>query len=103
MDKISPITRPPLIAIVLFAIAGVYSLIYGILTLKTIFIDVIWITSALGDGIAYVLNGGVMVGWTLLVTRKTPINKRKLFVICLLVGGVSNIAAGIIHIFDAMF
>ena len=56
--KISPITRPPLIAIALFAIAGVYSLIYGILSVKTVLLDDTQITSAWGEGVAFILNEG---------------------------------------------
>ena len=101
--KISPITRPPLIAIALFAIAGTYSLIYGILSVKTVLLDDTQITSAWGEGIAHILNGGAMVGWTHLVTRKTSIANRKVFVICLMIAGVATVLVGITGIFDAIF
>ena len=102
--KISPVSRPPLVAVVLFALAGVYSLIYGILTTEAVLSDVPRTTSEWEEGIAYILNGSAMVGWAFLVTQKTVINKRKkLFVICLLISGVSTILVGITHVFDAIF
>ena len=102
--RISPITRPPLIAIVLFAIAGVYSLGYGVLRIEAILSDVSRITFEWEEGIAYILNGSAMVGWTLLVTQKTFINKRKkLIVVCLLIGGASSVLVGITSIFDTIF
>ena len=101
--KISPLTRPPLIAIVLFALAGVYSLILGILSVKTVLFDQTQITLTWGEGIAHILNGGAMVGWTHLVTRKTSITNRKVFVICLMIAGVGIVAVGITHILDAIF
>ena len=100
--RISPVSRPPLIAVVLFAAAGVYSLIYGILITDAVLSDVHRITSEWGDGVAYVLNGAAMVGWTYLVTRKTSIANRKMLVICLMIGGVAIILAGLTHIFDAI-
>ena len=101
--KISPLTRPPLIAIVLFALAGVYSLILGILSVKTVLFDQTQITLTWEEGIAHILNGGAMVGWTLIVTRKTSIKNRRLFVICLMIAGVATVAAGVTHILDAIF
>ena len=101
--KISPLNRPPLIAIVLFALAGVYSLILGILSVKTVLFDQTQITLTWGEGIAHILNGGAMVGWTHLVTRKTSITNRKVFVICLMIAGVGIVAVGITHILDAIF
>ena len=53
--KISPITPPPLIAIAIFAIAGVYSVIYGILFVKTVLLDNTQIASAWGEGVAFIL------------------------------------------------
>ena len=101
--KVSPITRPPLIAITLFAIAGAYSLIYGILSVKTVLLDDTQITSAWGEGIAYIFNGCAMVAWTHLVTRKTPIENRKILVVCLMIAGVATILAGITGVLDAIF
>jgi len=101
--RISPVTRPPLVAAMLFAIAGAYALIYGILTLETYFFGITQITSAWGEGIAHILNGGAMVGWTHLVTRKTSIANRKVFVICLMIAGVATVLVGITGIFDAIF
>ena len=101
--KISPISRPPLVAVVLFALAGVYSLIYGILTTEAVLSDVPRITSEWEKGVAYILNGSGMVGWAFLVTRRASINNRKLFVICLLISGTSTVLAGITHVFDAIF
>ena len=101
--QISPITRPPLVAAMLFAIAGAYSLIYGILTLETYFFGITRISSAWGEGIAYILNGGAIVGWTYLVMRETPINGRKMLVICSMIVGVTTVAVGMISILDAIF
>ena len=101
--KISPVSRPPLVAVVLFALAGVYSLIYGILTTEAVLSDVPRITSEWAKGVAYILNGSAMIGWTFLVTRRASINNRKLFVICVLIGGASAILIGITRIFDAIF
>ena len=101
--KISPVSRPPLVAVVLFALAGVYSLIYGILTTEAVLSDVPRTTSEWEEGIAYILNGSAMVGWALLVTRKASINNRKLFVICVLIIGASTILMGITRIFDAIW
>ena len=100
--KISPVSRPSRVAVVLFALAGVYSLLYGILTIGVPLFDEPLIIPEWGTGMAYLLNGGAMVGWVLLVTRKTPINQRKLFVICLMIAGVSTVIVGITHIFDAI-
>ncbi len=101
--KISPITRPPLIAIALFAIAGVYSLIYGILSVKTVLLDDTQITSAWGEGVAFILHGCAMVVWTHLVTRKTSIANRKILVICLVIAGVATVLVGITGILDVIF
>ena len=101
--KISSVSRPPLAAVVLFALAGVYSLIYGILTTEAVLSDVPRITSEWEKGVAYILNGSGMVGWALLVTRKASINNRKLFVICVLIIGASTILMGITRIFDAIW
>ena len=101
--KISPVSRPPLVAVVLFALAGVYSLIYGILTTEAVLSDVPRITSEWAKGVAYILNGSAMIGWAFLVTRRASINNRKLFVICVLIGGASAILIGITRIFDAIF
>lgn len=99
---ISPVSRPPIIAVVLFAIAGVHSLTYGILRIEAVLSDLPRIASDWEKGIAYLLNGGAMVGWTLLVTRKAAIARRELLVICLMISGVCFIGVGIIHIFDAI-
>ena len=101
--KISLVSRPPLVAVVLFALAGVYSLIYGILTTEAVLSDVPRITSEWAKGVAYILNGSAMIGWAFLVTRRASINNRKLFVICLLISGTSTVLAGITHVFDAIF
>ena len=101
--KISPISRPPLVAVVLFALAGVYSLIYGILTTEAVLSDVPRTTSEWAKGVAYILNGSGMVGWALLVTQKASINNRKLFVICVLISGASTILMGITRIFGAIW
>lgn len=101
--KISPITRPPLIAIALFAIAGVYSLIYGILSVKTVLLDDTQITSAWGEGVAFILNGCAMIVWTHLVTRETSIANRKVLVICLMIAGVVTVLVGITGILNAIF
>ena len=101
--QISPITRPPLFAAMLFAIAGAYALIYGILTLETYFFGITRITSASGEGIAYILNGSAILGWTHLVIRKMPITKRKIFVICSMIVGVATVVIGIIGILDVIF
>ncbi|MCG9132854.1 hypothetical protein J5I95_14335 [Candidatus Poribacteria bacterium] len=101
--KISPITRPPLIAITLFAIAGVYSLIYGVLSVKTVLLDDTQITSAWGEGIAFIFNGCAMIVWTHLVTRKMSIENSKIFVICLMIAGVATVLVGIAGVLDAIF
>lgn len=101
--KISPITRPPFVASILFAIAGAYALIYGILTLETYFWGITRITSAWGEGIAYILNGGAIVGWSHLVMPKMPITKRKTLVICSMIVGVVTVLIGIAGILDAIF
>ena len=101
--KISPVSRPPRVTVVLFALAGVYSLIYGILTMESVLSDVSRITSEWGKGIAYLLNGGAIVGWAYLVTRKTSIAHRKLLVVCLMILGVITISDGVRHIFDAIW
>ena len=101
--KISPVSRPPRVAVVLFLLAGVYSLIYGILTMESVLSDVSRITSEWGRGIAYLLNGGAIVGWTLLFTRKTSIARRKILVICLMITGAVTIIDGITHISDAIW
>ena len=102
--KISSVFRPPFVALILFALAGVYALIYGVLTIEAVLSDVSRITLEWQEGIAYILNGSAMVGWTFLVVRKTVINKHKqLFVICTLISGGSTVLVGITLIFDAIF
>lgn len=101
--QISLITRPPFFAAILFAIAGAYALIYGILTLETYFFGIIRITSAWGEGIAYILNGGAIVGWTYLVMPKMFITKRRALTVCSMIVGVGTIVIGIISILEAIF
>ena len=102
--KISPVSRPPFVALVLFALAGAYSLIYGVLTIEAVLSGVSRVTLEWQEGIAYILNGSAMVGWTFLVTQKTVINKNKrLIVVCSLIGGASTVLVGITLIFDAIF
>ena len=101
--RISPVTRPPLVAAILFAIAGVYALIYGILTLETYFFGITRITSASGEGIAYILNGSAIVGWTHLVMPKMFITKRRALTVCSMIVGVATVVIGIIGILDAIF
>ncbi len=101
--RISPITRPPLVAAMLFGVAGAYSLIYGILTLEIYFFGITRIASAWGEGMAYILNGGAILGWTHLVMREIPINKRKMLVICSMIVGVATVMVGVVGILDAIF
>ena len=101
--QISPITRPPLVAVMLFAIAGAYALIYGILTLETYFFGITRIASAWGEGIAYILNGGAILGWSHLVMWKMSINRRKTLTICSMIIGVATIVVGIAGVLNAIF
>ena len=101
--QISPITRPPFVAAMLFAVAGAYSLIYGILTLETYFFGITRITSAWGEGIAYILNGSAILGWSHLVMREMSINGRKMLVICSMIIGAATLMIGIVGILDAIF
>ena len=102
--KISPVSRLPRVAVILFALAGVYSLIYGILTMESVLSDVSRITSEWGTGIAYLLNGSAIVAWAYLVPHKTSIAHRKILVICLLtIIGVVTIIEGITHISDTIW
>lgn len=101
--KTSPVSRPPHVAVVLFALAGVYSLLYGILTIRVVLSGEPLIMLEWEKGIAYLLNGGAMMGWTLLVTRRASITRRKILVICLMIAGVSTVIVGITHIFDAIW
>ena len=101
--QISPITRPPLVAAILFAIAGAYSLIYGILTLETYFLGIIRITPVWGEGIAYLLNGSAILGWSHLVMREMPINGRKMLMICSMIVGGATIMVGVVSILDTIF
>ena len=101
--KISPVSRPPRVAVVLFALAGVYSLLYGILTIGVPLFDEPLIIPKWGTGIAYLLNGGTMIGWTYLVTRRTSITHRKILVISLMITGAITIVEGMTHIFDAIW
>ena len=101
--KISPVSRPPRVAVGLFALTAVYALLYGILTIRIVLSDGTLIIPEWGKGIAYLLNGSAIVGWTLLVTRKTSIANRKILVICLMITGAVTIIDGITHIFDAIW
>ena len=101
--KISPVSPSPRVAVALFALAAVYSLLYGILAMGTALSDEPLIIPEWRKGIAYLLNGGAMVGWTLLVTRKASIPHRKLLVVCLMILGVVTISDGITHIFEAIW
>lgn len=101
--KISSVSRPPRVAVVLFALAGVYSLLYGILTIGVPLFDEPLIIPEWGTGMAYLLNGGAIVVWTHLFTRKTSIANRKILVICLMITGAVTIIDGITHIFDAIW
>ncbi len=101
--RISPGTRPPLVAAILFAIAGTYSLIYGILTLETYFFGITRIMSAWGEGIAYILNGSAIVGWSHLVMPKMFITKHRALTVCSMIVGVATVVIGVIGILDAIF
>lgn len=101
--RISPVTRPPLVAVILFAIAGAYSLIYGILTLETYFFGISRIMLAWGEGIAYILNGSAIVGWSHLVMPKMFITKHGALIVCSMIVGVATVVIGIIGILDAIF
>lgn len=102
--KISPVSRPPRVAVVLFALAGVYSLLYGILTIGVSLFDEPLIIPKWGTGIAYLLNGGAIVAWAYLVPQRASIAHRKILVICLLtIIGAVTIVEGIAHIFDAIW
>ena len=102
--KISSVSPTPRVAVVLFALAGVYSLLYGILAVRVALSDeLLIIIPEWGKGIAHLLNGGAIVGWTLLVTRKATIPNRKLLVVCLMILGVITISDGITHIFKAIW
>lgn len=100
--KISPVSHPPRVAIVLFALAGVYSLLYGILTIGVPLFDEPLIIPKWETGIAYLLNGSAMIGWAYLVTRRTSITHRKILVISLMIVGALTIMEGITHISDAI-
>ena len=101
--RISPVTRPPLVAAMLFAIAGAYALIYGILTLETYFFGITRIPSAWGEGIAYILNGSAILGWSHLVMWKMSINRRKTLTVCSMIVGVATIVVGIVGVLDTIF
>lgn len=101
--KISPVSRLPRVAVVLFALAGVYSLLYGILTIGVPLFDESLIIPKWETGIAYLLNGSAMIGWAYLVTRRTSITHRKILVISLMIIGAITIADGITHISDAIW
>ena len=101
--QISPITRPPLVAAMLFAIAGAYSLIYGILTLETYFFGIIRIALAWGEGIAYILNGGAIIAWSHFVMPKMLITRRRLLTVCLMIIGVATVVVGVVGVLDAIF
>ena len=100
--KIPPVSPLPRVAVVLFALAGVYALLYGILTISVPLFEEPLIIPKWGTGIAYLLNGGAMIGWTYLVTRKTSIPPRKIWVICLMILGAVTMIEGIVHISDAI-
>ena len=101
--KISPVSPPPRVAVALFALAAVYSLLYGILTMRIALSDQPLMIPAWGKGIAYLLNGGAILGWTLFVTRKASIPNRKLLVVCLIILGVITMSDGITRIFKAIW
>ena len=102
--KISPVSRPPRVAVVLFTLAGAYSLVCGILRIETVLSEEPRITSAWAEGVACILNGSAMAGWTFLVVQKTVINKnKKLMVVCLLISGASTVLVGIALIVDTIF
>ena len=78
-------------------------MVYGILTIGVPLFDEPLIIPKWETGIAYLLNGGAIVGWTYLVTRKTSITHRKILVIGLTITGTVTIVDGITHIFDAIW
>ena len=52
---------------------------------------------------AAILNGGAIIFWTLLITRKVVYGKVRLVVPVLVICGIGFIGIGISHIIDAVY
>ena len=99
--RISPVSRLPLVAVVLFAAAGVYSLIYGILIthalvlINVIVSDILRVTADSEQMIGFIVSGGAIVGWARFVMRKTAPTNFKILVPAFTIFGVIYIGFGI--------
>lgn len=102
--NISTITRSLLAATTLLVVAGGYALGYGVFSVVVLIIhDVPQIYDGWERGIAAVLNGGAIIGWTLLITQKTLQGKVKFAVPVVIIAGLGFVALGFWEITKSMF
>lgn len=100
--KIAPRTRSLLISTIALVLAGGYALGYGVFfVLELTASDLPQIGSGVARGLAAVLNGGAMVIWTLLITRKVVQSKFRFTVPLFIICGIGFIGIGLWHIVDA--
>ncbi len=93
--KISPITRSLLAATSLLIIASGYTLGYGVFSVVVLVVQgVLQIGNEWQLGIAAVLNGAAIIGWTFLITRKTFQDRFQFAVPVVMIAGLGFVVLG---------
>ena len=102
--NIAPMSRRLLIGTICLLLAGGYSLGCGIFfMIGSIVYGADQIAPVWNRGIPAVLNGGAIVIWTLLITRKTIQEKVRFVVPIVIISGVSLIGLGVWWIGSSIF
>ena len=102
--KVSPDTPSLRFGVLFLAMASGYPIGSGVVSLiLSISQDVPQIFTNPGQAMAAILNGGAIIFWTLLITRKVVYGKVRLVVPVLVICGIGFIGIGISHIIDAVY
>ena len=102
--KISPITQSLIAAATLLIIAGGYTLGYGVFSVVVLVVHgVLQIGNEWQLGIAAVLNGAAIIGWTFLITRKTVQDKLKFVIPVVIIAGLGFVVLGFWRIGKSIF
>ena len=102
--NIAPMSRRLLIGTIFLLLAGGYSLGCGIFFMAGSIVDSAdQIAPVWNRGIPAVLNGGAIVIWTLLITRKTIQEKVRFVVPIIIISGVGLVGLGLWWIGSSIF
>lgn len=93
--KVAPMSRRLLISTISLGLAGGYSLGCGIFLAGSLVYGADQIAPMWNRGIPAVLNGGAVVIWTLLITRKTIQEKVRFVVPIIIISGVGLMGLGV--------